>query len=70
MQKGEIKWYDQNKGYGFIKPDEGERDIFLHSAGIAPDSPRTFGAGDRVEFEVLDTPRGPRAVNVRKTGSK
>lgn len=66
MRKGEVKWYDKNKGYGFIKPEEGVGDVFVHSADITEENVKVLEAGDRVEFEMLETPHGPRAVNVRK----
>ena len=70
--KGMVKFFDQSKGYGFIVPDEGEKDIFVHKTGIRKDeSPwqenkfATLQEGERVEFDMGSNKQGPCAVNVR-----
>ncbi len=63
---GTVKWFDGKKGYGFIEPDEGGRDVFVHFGDILGDGYRTLSEGDRVQYEVIDTPRGPKAAQVRK----
>jgi CspA family cold shock protein len=63
--RGKVKWFDSKKGHGFIEQDEGE-DLFLHYTAIAGTGFRSVEAGDRVEFEIEETPRGPRAKNCRK----
>lgn len=61
--KGTIKWYNARKGYGFIEGEDG-KDVFVHQSAIPP---RTFlNEGDRVEFDVESSERGPKAVNVQK----
>ena len=66
--KGSVKFFDNRKNFGFISPDEGEEDFFVHRSDIESDSP--FGSpiaeGDRVEFDTEQSEKGPRAVNVRK----
>ncbi|GAB4443649.1 MAG: cold-shock protein [Anaerolineae bacterium] len=65
---GTVKWFSGTKGYGFITPDGGERDIFVHFSAIQDDSSfrRNLDEGDRVEFSVEQSPKGPQAVNVVK----
>lgn len=66
MQRGQVKWYDDKRGYGFIKPELGERDVFVYSADIRDEGEKALKAGEPVEFEIVETARGPRAVNVHK----
>ena len=61
---GTIKWYDIEKGYGFVYEDTKNRDVFLHSADVEEPEPKVLYEGHRVRFEVEDSERGPRAVNV------
>lgn len=60
---GEVKWFNESKGYGFITRENGE-DIFVHYTGIEGEGFKTLVEGQRVEFEVEDTPKGPQAVHV------
>jgi CspA family cold shock protein len=62
MTTGTVKWFNPRKRYGFIEQDEGE-DIFVHESGIVSGY---IKEGDRVEFDVEQSDRGPRAVNVKK----
>ncbi len=64
MPKGVIKWFNEKKGYGFISNEEGG-DVFVHYTGIAGDGFRTLNEGDRVEFEIETSDKGPRAVSVK-----
>ncbi|HAZ63635.1 MAG TPA: hypothetical protein DCZ72_08520 [Armatimonadetes bacterium] len=64
MATGTVKWYDTEKGYGFVYEDNANRDVFLHSADIDEPEPKTLYEGHRVRFEVEDSDRGPRATNV------
>lgn len=66
MAKGVVKWFNGNKGYGFIKQDEGE-DIFVHYSDIKDEGYKNLNEGDRVEFEVSSGPKGPKASNVVKS---
>lgn len=61
MATGTVKWYDPEKGYGFIARDDGESDLFVHRSAIQVGS---LNEGDRVEFEVSSSPKGPRAEHV------
>ncbi|MFQ5855646.1 MAG: cold-shock protein [Anaerolineae bacterium] len=60
---GEVKWFNQSKGYGFITQENGE-DIFVHYSGIEGENFKVLIEGQRVEFEIEDTPKGPQAVHV------
>ncbi len=62
-QTGTVKWFNATKGYGFITPDGG-RDVFVHYSGIRGEGYRSLEEGQRVEFEVVDTPKGPQAQEV------
>ncbi len=61
---GTVKWFSRVKGYGFIQPDGQEEDVFVHYSAIEGDGFRNLEQGDRVEFGVEDSPKGPQAVNV------
>ncbi|MBC99198.1 MAG: cold-shock protein [Halobacteriovoraceae bacterium] len=63
MQTGTVKFYDESKGFGFITPDEGGNDIFVHATGLAG-SP--IADGDKVEYEMGEGRKGPCAINVQK----
>lgn len=65
MAEGVVKWFNDKKGYGFIKQDDGG-DLFFHHSSIEMQGFRTLKEGDKVAFEVEDTPRGPQAKRVRK----
>ncbi len=63
-QSGIVKWFNTLKGYGFITPDSGEREIFVHYSAIDGEGYRNLYEGDRVEFDVIDVGKGPQARNV------
>ncbi|MDY0074534.1 MAG: cold shock domain-containing protein [Acholeplasmataceae bacterium] len=63
--KGVVKWFDADKGYGFISSAEG-KDIFVHFSAIQIEGYKTLAEGDQVEFEVKNGDRGPQAANVQK----
>ena len=63
--RGTVKWFSNDKGYGFIKPDEEGEDVFVHFSGITGDGFKSLSEGDVVEFEVTPGDRGPQATNVR-----
>lgn len=65
MQQGTVKWFNSEKGYGFIQV-EGGNDVFVHYTAILGDGFRTLEEGQRVEFEIIDGQRGPQASNVTK----
>ena len=62
---GTVKWFNSEKGYGFITTEEGQ-DIFVHYSAINADGFKTLNEGDQVEFEVTEGDRGPQASNVEK----
>ena len=64
MPRGTVKWFNETKGFGFIVPEEGGNDIFVHYKAIAGDSQRKLKEGDKVEFEIEQGRKGPQAANV------
>ncbi|HDS6884530.1 TPA: transcription antiterminator/RNA stability regulator CspE [Morganella morganii subsp. morganii] len=64
--KGTIKWFNESKGFGFITPADGSKDVFVHFSAIMTDGFKTLAEGQQVEFEVQDGPKGPAAANVTK----
>jgi len=66
MARGIVKWFSDTKGSGFITPDEGGQDVFVHHSGINGTGFKTLAENDVVEFETEDGPKGPRAVNVTR----
>ena len=65
MVNGTVKWFNEKKGFGFIQPDDGSEDLFVHHADIQTDGFRTLQEGQKVEFESGRGPKGPKAANVR-----
>ena len=68
-QLGTVKWFDGGKGYGFITPDEGGEDLFVHHTGIAGGGFKSLEEGERVTYEVTQGRRGQQAGNVRRMAS-
>ena len=66
MAQGKVKWFSDQKGFGFITPDDGSKDVFVHHSAIKGTGFRTLAENDAVEYEVEVGPKGPRAVNVVK----
>ena len=66
MAKGKVKWFNDQKGYGFITPDDGSKDCFVHHTAIQGEGFKSLSEGQEVEFEVEQGPKGPQATNVRK----
>ncbi len=65
MSKGTVKWFNASKGYGFITPDQGGADLFVHFREIKADGYKTLDEGQSVEYDEGQGPKGPCAVNVR-----
>ncbi|HUL00774.1 MAG TPA: cold shock domain-containing protein [Nitrospirota bacterium] len=63
--KGTVKWFNASKGFGFIAKEDGG-DVFVHFSEIEGEGYKTLAEGDNVEFEVTDTPKGPKAAHVKK----
>jgi CspA family cold shock protein len=64
MGEGQVKWFNEKKGYGFIQQENGQ-DLFVHYTAIQGDGFKTLAEGQKVRFEVEDTPKGPKAKNVQ-----
>jgi cold shock protein len=65
MATGTVKWFSDEKGFGFITPDEAGKDLFVHHTGIQGDGYRSLNEGAKVEFDAEQGPKGPQAQNVR-----
>ncbi len=64
---GRVKWFNEAKGFGFITPDGGQKDCFVHFSAISGSGFRTLNEGDRVEFDIVEGQKGPAAENVTRT---
>lgn len=64
MATGTVKWFDDAKGYGFITPEDGSKDLFVHHSNIAGDGFKSLAEGAKVEFEAREGQKGPEAANV------
>jgi CspA family cold shock protein len=65
MATGTVKWFSDEKGFGFITPDEAGKDLFIHHSGIAAEGYRSLSEGAKVEYDAQEGQKGPQAVNVR-----
>jgi CspA family cold shock protein len=63
---GTVKWFNDQKGFGFITPEDGSKDCFVHHSAIQAQGFRSLNEGDKVEFEITEGPKGPAAENVTK----
>ena len=66
MAKGKVKWFNNAKGYGFILPEAGEGDLFVHYSSIHMEGYKTLKAGQEVEFDTVAGPKGQHAINIRR----
>jgi CspA family cold shock protein len=65
MATGTVKWFNNDKGYGFITPEDGGKDLFVHHTGIAGEGFKSLPEGARVEYEPTEGAKGPQATDVR-----
>ena len=65
MAQGTVKWFNADKGYGFIAPDDGTADVFVHHSAIKTDGYRSLEDNQRIEFTATQGPKGPQAEDVR-----
>lgn len=65
MATGTVKWFNGEKGYGFITPEDGTKDLFVHFSAIQGDGYRSLNEGQKVEYEATQGQKGPQASNVR-----
>ncbi len=66
MARGKVKWFNDAKGYGFVAPDDGGKDVFVHHTAIQSEGFRTLAENEAVEYDLGQGPKGPQAENVRK----
>ncbi len=70
MATGTVKWFSNAKGYGFILPDEGDEDIFAHFSSIEMEGYKTLKQGQKVEFDIVEGPKGKTASRIRPGDSQ
>ncbi|MDH3379322.1 MAG: cold-shock protein [Gammaproteobacteria bacterium] len=68
MATGTVKWFNESKGFGFITPSDGDKDVFVHFSAIVGDGYRTLVEGQKVNFETEQGPKGPQARQVTAEG--
>ena len=66
MEKGKIKWFNAEKGFGFIERDDGQKDVFVHFSALQRNGYKTIEEGTQVQFDIVDGAKGPQASNVQE----
>ena len=66
MSTGTVKWFNNAKGYGFVTPDDGNQDVFIHFSAIEMDGYKTLKEGQKIQFEVSEGPKGLHAAHVQE----
>ena len=66
MAQGIIKWFSDQKGYGFVTPEGGKKDVFVHYSALQGEGFKSLREGELVEFDITEGPKGEQAANVRK----
>lgn len=69
IMQGKVKWFNPEKGYGFIEREDGGGDVFIHFSAIQMEGFKTLNEGEQVEFEIVEGARGPQASNVTRVGA-
>ncbi|MEA3489353.1 MAG: cold-shock protein [Candidatus Omnitrophota bacterium] len=66
MATGTVKWFNESKGYGFVTPDDGSKDCFVHHNAIQGEGFKSLSEGQKIKFDIEEGAKGPQAVNVEK----
>ena len=65
MSTGTVKWYNARKGFGFVEQESGDKDIFVHASAVKSAGLRRLQEGQKISFDVEDSPKGPNAINIK-----
>ncbi|MCX5783308.1 MAG: cold-shock protein [Elusimicrobia bacterium] len=66
MSKGKVKSFNNQKGYGFITPEDGSKDLFVHYSALSGEGYKSLDEGQEVEYETAESDKGPKAINVKR----